>query len=228
MKIMTSEKKIPAISFFEGLSGEQQASMIAIGVSRRVEKGQTIFLDGDRATGFYIVLSGKVKIYKLAPEGKEQILHVFGAGEPFGEVPTFANAFFPAHAEAVEKTRLLFFPREAFLGQIRKDPDLAMGMLATLSRRLLHMTRMVEGLSLQNVSTRLAAYLVRLSEDQKQAATVQLDINKGQLASLLGTVPETLSRALNRLISQNLIQVQGRRITILDRTGLQAWEEKGP
>lgn len=202
--------------------------MLAIGVSRRVDKGQKIFLDGDKATGFYIILSGKVKIYKLAPDGKEQILHVFGPGEPFGEVPTFANAVFPAHAEAVAKTQLLFFSREGFIRQIRRDPDLAMGMLATLSRRLLHMTKLVESLSLQNVSTRLAAYLVQLSEVQKQAVTVQLDINKGQLANFLGTVPETLSRALNRLTNQNLIQVQGRRITILDRAGLQEWEEKGP
>jgi CRP/FNR family transcriptional regulator, dissimilatory nitrate respiration regulator len=224
---MASGKLLPSISFFEGLSGSQQADMLAIGVSRRVEKGQTIFLDGDKATGFYVILTGKVKIYKLAPEGKEQILHVFGAGEPFGEVPTFANAVFPAHAEAIEKTRLLFFPRESFIRQIRRDPDLAMGMLATLSRRLLHMTKLVESLSLQNVSKRLAAYLVRLSEVQKQAAAVQLDMNKGELASYLGTIPETLSRALNRLTNQNLIKVQGRRITILDHAGLQEWEEKG-
>ncbi len=218
---------MPSISFFEGLSGSQQAKMLAMGVSRRVAKGQTIFLDGDKATGFYVVLTGKVKIYKLAPEGKEQILHVFGAGEPFGEVPTFANAVFPAHAEAIEKTQLLFFPRESFIRQIRQDPDLAMGMLATLSRRLLHMTKLVESLSLQNVSKRLAAYLVRLSEGQKQAAAVQLDMNKGEVASYLGTIPATLSRALNRLTNQNLIKVQGRRITILDRAGLQEWEEKG-
>jgi CRP-like cAMP-binding protein len=224
---MASGRLLPSISFFEGLSGSQQAKMLAMGVSRRVAKGQTIFLDGDKATGFYVVLTGKVKIYKLAPEGKEQILHVFGAGEPFGEVPTFANAVFPAHAEAIEKTQLLFFPRESFIRQIRQDPDLAMGMLATLSRRLLHMTKLVESLSLQNVSKRLAAYLVRLSEGQKQAAAVQLDMNKGEVASYLGTIPATLSRALNRLTNQNLIKVQGRRITILDRAGLQEWEEKG-
>ncbi len=198
-----------------------------MGVSRRVAKGQTIFLDGDKATGFYVILTGKVKIYKLAPEGKEQILHVFGAGEPFGEVPTFANAVFPAHAEAIEKTQLLFLPRESFIRQISQDPDLAMGMLATLSRRLLHMTKLVESLSLQNVSKRLAAYLLRLSEGQKQAAAVQLDMNKGEVASYLGTIPATLSRALNRLTNQNLIEVQGRRIIILDRAGLQAWEEQG-
>jgi len=225
---MATGEKLPAIPFFAGLSERQQADMLAGGVSRRVEKGQAIFLDGDRATGFYIVLAGKVKIYKLGPDGKEQILHVFGPGEPFGEVPTFADAVFPAHAEAVESTRLLFFSREGFIRQIRRDPDLAMGMLATLSRRLLHMTRLVESLSLQNVSTRLAAYLIKLSEDQRQADTVQLDINKGQLAGLLGTAPETLSRALNRLSNRRLIKVDGRRIAILDRAGLQSWEDKGP
>jgi CRP/FNR family transcriptional regulator, dissimilatory nitrate respiration regulator len=99
-------------------------------------------------------------------------------------------------------------------------------MLGTLSHRLLHMTKLVESLSLKDVSTRLAAYLVQLSADQGQAATVQLDINKGQLASLLGTVPETLSRALNRLVNQNLIKVEGRQITILNRKGLHEWEEK--
>jgi CRP/FNR family transcriptional regulator, dissimilatory nitrate respiration regulator len=223
---MVSGNKLPVIPFFEGLSGPQQADMLAIGVSRKIEKGQTIFLDGEKAAGFYIVISGKVKIYKLAPEGKEQILHVFGPGEPFGEVPTFANASFPAHAKAVEKTRLLFFPRESFIRQIRQDPDLAMVMLGTLSHRLLHMTKLVESLSLKDVSTRLAAYLVQLSADQGQSAKVQLEINKGQLASFLGTVPETLSRALNRLINQNLIKVEGRQITILNRKGLHGWEEK--
>ena len=83
-----------------------------------------------------MVVSGKVKIFKVSMEGKEQILHIFGPGEPFGEVPVFAGQQFPASAEALEKSRLFFFSREAFIDLIKRNPDLALNMLAVLSRRL--------------------------------------------------------------------------------------------
>lgn len=219
MKAITGT--LPPIPLFQGLSEEQKGQLSSLAIRRAVLRGQQIFYEGDKADGFYILLSGRVKIAKLSPEGKEQILHLMGPGDPFGEVPMFAGGLFPANAMALEDAEVLFFPRIAFAEVISRHPALAMNMLASLSQRLVHLTRLVENLSLREVHERLAAYLLHLSDRQNQSDTIRLDINKGQLASFLGTIPETLSRILTRLHNDELIEVEGRNIRILNRPGLQ-------
>ena len=197
-------------------------------VSRQLfPKGRTIFSEGDEGTGFYVVISGRVKIFKLSSEGKEQILHIFGPGEPFGEVPVFSGQHFPANAEAMEESRVFFFPRKAFMELIRKTPDLALNMLAVLSRRLRRFARLIEDLSLKEVPARLAAYLLYLHEAKKGSENLELDISKGQLASLLGTIPETLSRIIGRMNKSGLIESEGPRIRVLDLQGLETLAEFG-
>ena len=115
----------------------------------------------------------------------------------------------------------MFFPRAAFVDLIRNDPSLALNMLAVLSQRLRRFTMLVEDLSLKEVPGRLAAYLLYLSEREKGSADLAMDISKTQLASLLGTIPETLSRILSRMTRERLIQSSGRRYQILDRKGLE-------
>ncbi len=215
-----------SIPLFQGLSEDQTAQLHALAMKRLVIRGQQVFFEGDKAVGFFILLAGRVKISKLSPEGKEQILHLIGPGDPFGEVPMFAGGFFPANAVAIEDTELLFFSRERFVEMIARQPALAMNMLAFLAQRLIHLTRLVENLSLKDVNERLAAYLLSLSEDQKTPGEVSLDINKGQLASLLGTIPETLSRILTRLHNDGLIEVSGRKIRIANRQALQMMVDK--
>jgi len=213
--------QIASIPLFEGLLREQHEELARIVRDRSYKRGQTIFSEGDEGSGFYVIISGRVKIFKLSPDGKEQILHVFGPGEPFGEVPVFTGQHFPAHAEALDPNRTLFFPRDAFVGLIKKDPSLALNMLAVLSRRLRRFTAMIEDLSLKEVPGRLAAYILYLSEQRDGSNDIELDISKGQLASLLGTIPETLSRILTKMIRNELIEADGPRITIRDRTGLE-------
>ena len=157
-----------------------------VSVSKKYQKGEIIFMDQDEGTGFYLVAEGLVKIFKVSPSGKEQILHVFGPGEPFGEVPVFSGRRFPANAEAIRESRLLFFPRSGFLGLITSRPSLALNMLAVLSMRLRQFTQQVENLSLKEVPARLAAYLLYLSTEQANEEWVTLDISKGQLASPSG------------------------------------------
>ena len=215
-------KQIAAIPLFQGLNKEYHHQLSAILVEKRYKRGQTIFSEGDDGDGFYVVASGKVKVFKLSHEGKEQILHIFGAGEPFGEVPVFAGEHFPAHAEAIEESKILFFPRSAFVELIKKNPSLALNMLAVLSRRLRLFAALIEDLSLKEVPGRLSAYLLYLSETKNRANNLTLDISKTQLASLLGTIPETLSRILARMSAEDLIQSDGQRtIKILDRNGLE-------
>ena len=216
---------VATIPLFEGLSGKQYDELADIGVDRSYKRGEIIFAEGDEGTGFYVLISGKVKVFKLSPEGKEQILHVFGGGEPFGEASVFAGQRFPAHAEALEQSRVFFFPRAPFIELIKEDPSLALNMLAVLSRRLRKFTVLVEDLSLKEVPGRLAAYLLYVSEGGGDNDNVKLDIPKNQLASLLGTIPETLSRILAKMVRQGLIHLDGPRIRILDHQGLEELAE---
>jgi len=209
--------QIATILLFQALPQKDLKDLTAIVIGQVLKRAQIIFSEGDEGKGFYVVISGRVKIFKLSPEGKEQILHIFGPGEPFGEVPVFAGKCFPANAEAIEKSRLFYFPRDAFFNLINKSPSLAMNMLAVLSKRLHQFTALIEDLSLKEVPGRLAAYLIYLSEQQKSTDDLTLDISKSQLASLLGTIPETLSRILARMTREAIIESDGQRhIRILD------------
>ena len=190
-----------------------------LAVSRRFAKKEAVFREGDRADGFFIVASGKVKVFKLSGEGKEQILHVLETGQTFAEAVIFEGGGYPAHAEALTDSDLLFLPKRPFVDLLERHPKVAIRMLASLSRWLKRMTDLVESLSLKDVETRLVFYL---SEELKargiparDGAELELAIGKNVLASRLGTVPETFSRTLKKLQDDGLIDVRGKRIRIL-------------
>ena len=201
---------------FQNLAEDDLNKIRRIAVDKFCNKGQTVFSEGDDGTGFYVVAAGKVKIYKMSLEGKEQILHIYGPGNPFGEVPVFSGEQFPANAQTLLKSHLLFFPRTAFTELIANNPSLCLNMLAVLSMRLRQFTIQVENLSLKEVPGRLASYLLYLTQEQDAEDIVTLPISKGQLASLLGTIPETLSRILTKMSNSGLIDVSGGDITLLD------------
>lgn len=207
-------------TLFGGLSETQLADLARIAGRRRCVKGESIFREGEAGIGFYLVASGKVKIFKSSPEGKEQILHIFGRGEPFGEVPVFHGLPYPASAEAMSEAELLFFPRARFVELLENNTSLALNMLAVLAMRLRRFTTQIEHLSLKEVPGRLAMYLLYMAGEQKTSDQVLLDIPKGQLASLLGTSPETLSRIFQKMSEEGLIQVDGKRIALLDPAAL--------
>jgi len=208
------------IPIFNGLSKDQIKQIGRIAVEKEMIKGRIIFSEGDEGSGFYVVVKGRVKVFKVSSEGKEHILHIVGPGETFGQAAVYAGRSFPASSEAITKTHLLFIPRAAFARLIADNPSLAMSMLAVLSLRLREFTVQIENLSLKEVPGRLASYLIYLADEQKTGVHISLPISKGQLASLLGTIPETLSRIFTKISNQNLIEVSGREIKILDRAGL--------
>ncbi|MEW6673489.1 MAG: Crp/Fnr family transcriptional regulator [Thermodesulfobacteriota bacterium] len=219
------KKNIEIISsapLFSGLPEYQLNELNRIAVNKNYPKGAVIFSEGDKGSGFFIIAAGQVKVFKVSSEGKEQILHIFGPGEPIGEVPVFTGQPFPAYAEALVKSHLLFFPKTAFIDLIAGNPSLALNMLAVLSLRLRQFTVQIENLSLKEVPGRLASYLIYLSGAQENGQSVKLNISKGQLASLLGTIPETLSRIFAKMSEQQLIAVDGRHIRLLDPVGLES------
>jgi CRP-like cAMP-binding protein len=218
---------ISRVPSFSGLPESQLKEIRDIAVERHFNKGEIIFSDGDEGNGFFVVVEGLVKIFKVSSEGKEQIFHIYGPGEPFGQVAVYAGLSYPASSQAILKSHVLFFPRAAFVDLITRIPSLAMNMLAVLSKRLREFTVQVENLSLKEVPGRLAAYLLFLSDEEGKNDVVTLNISKGQLASLLGTIPETLSRIFSRMTELNLIEMDGRNIKLLNRSGLEELAELG-
>lgn len=200
---------------FSGLKEDDLRALLAIAKIRRYAAHEIVFSEGEEGHGFFVVAEGLVEIYKLGSDGRKQTIHIFGPGEPFGEVVVFEGKRFPANAEAIRPTEVIYFPRDGFLTSLRERPDLALRMLGLMARRLRELAVLVESLSLKEVTARLAAHLFFLYQKGGKEV-LQLQVSKGQLASLLGTVPETLSRALRRLSEEGLIEVRGKEILILD------------
>lgn len=212
---------------FGGLSEEHLAEIEKIAVDKSYNKGDIIFYDGDEGAGFFLVAAGRVIVYKLSPEGKEQILHIVKEGDTIGAVPVFSGKSFPANAKAISKSHLLFFDRKKFIQLIVGKPDLTMNILALLSTRLREFTIQVENLSLKEIPGRLASYLLYLSQEQGSKDLVKLNISKVQLANLLGTGPESLSRALGNMKNKKLIEEKGANIRLISRDLLEELAERG-
>ena len=209
---------------FATLPDDDLRRVADLAVPRRFSKKEAVFREGDRADGFFIVSSGKVKVFKLSGEGKEQILHVLEAGQTFAEAVIFEGGGYPAHAEALTDADLLFLPKRPFIDLLERHPNVAIRMLASLSRWLKRMTDLVESLSLKDVETRLVFYLSEELKTRgipsKDGAELELAIGKNVLASRLGTVPETFSRTLKKLQDDGLIVVRGKRIRIVSAARL--------
>lgn len=210
---------------FAGLREEDLKKIRAIASPRRIEKKQILFADGEEAKGFYVILSGKVKLYKISSEGKEQILHVVSAPDAFAEAALFLEGTYPAFAEALSDSQLFFFRKRDFVQLIEKNPQLSINIIVSLSRFLKKFASLIEELSLKEVSSRIAKYLIdlslKLSKEGKSPREVELDLSKTQLASRLGTISETLSRSLAKMKAKGIIDVKKNRIVILNRESLE-------
>lgn len=206
---------------FQELDGDEFAALAAITQFRRVDAGQMLFFEGDPATGFFVLLSGRVRIYKSAPDGKEFTLHQITPGQMFAEAAIFRGKTFPANAVAGEDSEVAFIPKDQFVQLITRYPAISLKIIASLSRWLREFTVKLEDLSLREVPARLANFILR--QRQKLAAdTFDLDVTKAELASQLGTISETLSRSLKKLKDLEAIAVDNKRITILDPAQLEA------
>jgi len=210
---------------FAGLTDKDLKGIRAIASYKRAGRKEILFADGEGAKGFYVILSGKVKLYKISPEGKEQILHVVTAPDAFAEAALFLEGNYPAFAEALSDCQLLFFPKRDFVQLIEKHPRLSINMIVTLSHYLKRFALLIEELSLKEVSSRIAKYLIdlsfKLSKEGKDPGEVELDLSKTQLAARLGTISETLSRTLAKMKAKGMIDVKRNRIVILKRQALE-------
>ncbi|HWI41035.1 MAG TPA: Crp/Fnr family transcriptional regulator [Verrucomicrobiae bacterium] len=205
---------------FSGLDEQNLLEVAVIAQKRAFAKGESLFTEGQKAHGFYLLASGSMKLCKISPEGKEKVLHFVHPGETFAEAAFFGDGKYPAEAKALEGGHALFFPRDAFMGLLERNPQFSLNLIVSLSLLLRRFARQIEELSFAEVPSRLAAYLLELA--QRKSTTFQgrtyidLEMKKGELASHLGTVSETLSRSFRKLREEDIIEVEGNRVVILD------------
>lgn len=223
---MQSQKKalLRRIHLFSEVQEADLEALAQMAVSRAFPRQSPIFWEGKEAQGFYLLITGQVKLVKSSLEGKEYIIRLVGPGETFGEAAVFAESPYPATAIPLEDCQTLYFPKASFLRHLSASPTLARNMLATLSRLMYHLTRQLEDLSLKEVSARLARYLLERCQETHGRMTaglvIELPTTKTHLAAYLGTISETLSRTLARFKSMGLIEVDRGKITILDAASL--------
>jgi len=220
----TLPERIKRLFYFRQLTDEQLNALVSLCAIQRFEEGELIFQEGESAQAFYIVLSGKVQIYKISREGKEMILHLFGPGEMFAEVPIFSGIpRYPANSLCMAPSEILSIQGKGFRTLVMAHPDIALSILTVFAKRLHEFSEIIEDLSLRTVDSRLAKYLLSVSENSPDKAVIQ--IHKKTLASILGTIPETLSRSFKKLSSEQLLKVEGNKIHLLDRAGLETIAE---
>ncbi|MFA7693112.1 MAG: Crp/Fnr family transcriptional regulator [Candidatus Hydrogenedentes bacterium] len=211
-------EQLSACSLFEELPLDMIREVASLCSVRIYEAGELLFREGQIADGFYIIGEGQVKICRYGADGREQILHILSGVEPCGEVAVFEGGVYPATAESLVASQILYFRRSDFQMLAEKQPDLLFNMLAILSRRLRRFVEMIDDLSLKEVSTRLARHLLELSEESDNADEFELTTTKTLLAARLGTVAETLSRTLTRMQRRGIILMKGRRIELTNKS----------
>jgi CRP/FNR family transcriptional regulator len=199
------------------------------GLSRilHLSRKELLYGEGDPYRGMFIVLDGLAVVYKLSQDGRMLILHVCRPGDTLAEVPLFEeqDAGYPAHARVTRASEILFLPKERFTPFLKQHPEVAWELLKVFAAKAKEMSLQLEGVTLREVTSRLARYLLReietISADKDDQPELTLPLTKGSVASYLGTVHETLSRTFARLIRDKIIAVDGRKVTILDKKQLE-------
>ena len=210
---------------FTGLSDAEMAALAVHVTRQRFDRGELLFNEGDRCQGLYLVANGKIRIFKLSPSGREQILAVEGPGSSFAELPVFDGGTYPASASALEDAEVLFISRKDFHGLCLQHPEVGLKVIAVVGARLRRLVGIIEELSFTTVRQRLIAVLLRLARTDgkrsKEGVVIEMPKSHQDLAAELGTVRELISRNLGRLEAEGYLDVEGRKIIVKDLTGLE-------
>ena len=216
-------ERLHALPLFGGLSSDSLTELLGDASVKVLEKRRILFVQGDPATHFFVVLSGWVKLYRLRSDGTEVVVEIFGPGESFAEGAMHMPEGYPVSAEMVEAGRLLTVPTQTFGERVRRDPDLAISMLASMAVRLKHFVNRIEKTETQTAAQRAADFLLKFSPPPDPGGVgveLQLPYDKQLIANRLGMTPETFSRALSALRKQG-VEVDGSTARIRDVPALQ-------
>ncbi|MBK8001753.1 MAG: Crp/Fnr family transcriptional regulator [Verrucomicrobia bacterium] len=209
---------------FAGMSSLELNTLAEITVVKSVPKGSYLFHEGEPSRGFYVVQTGAINVHRVSAVGKEQVIRVFRAGESFAEASLATDKGYPADARALEQSQVMLVEKAGMLALLRRQPELALRMLASMSSHLRILVAQLEDLTLKDVETRLANWLLKRCPNpaSEKPLKIELTMTKRDLASELGTVSETFSRTLAKFREQNLIEVKGRSVSVLNPAKLAA------
>jgi CRP/FNR family transcriptional regulator len=203
---------------FRGLAPADLEKIVPITALRNLQKNEYLFRQGEPSQGFYIVQKGAINVHRVNPAGKEQVIHIFRAGESLAEATLATTAGYPADARATESSQVLIVQKAGIVELIRNQPELALRMLSSMSLHLRVLVGQIEDISLKHVETRLANWLLKRCPDsaEVQPVTIKLTSTKRVLAAELGTVSETLSRTFSKFREQQLVEVKGSNVRVLN------------
>ena len=210
-------KKIP---IFSGLGPEELNDVKDIYVSKKIEKGKIIFFEGEPGNGVYFVKDGKIKIYKSDAQGREYILHIFGPGNIFAEAVLLEGGPYPASAEAVEDSVVGMIKNQDIENLLRKNNKIALKIMKILAHRLRESQEEIKNLVFRDTYDRTACVLHKMSLDHgiktSKGIIVELPITRTELASIVGTSRETVTRMLSEMKRKGVIDMNRQKITILN------------
>ena len=227
----SASSTLAKVGLFVGLSEPELAFLAQRAVPRKFSAGEIVFSEGDPCTGMYVVESGHIRIFKTSAGGREQVLSIDGPGGSVAELPVFDGGSYPASVSAVEDSTLLFIGKQDFHALCLAHPEVALKVLRVVGARLRKLVGIIEELSFTTVRNRLAAFLVRLAKREgtrvRDGIEVTLPASNQELASQIGTVRELVSRNLSRFQSEKLIEIDGRKVVIVDLKALEAELNEG-
>src|SRR6516162_7924742 len=217
------ENTLRSCQLFVGLPGTDITAIASFIITKHLNKGDYLFHEGDRSEGFYLVQKGAINVHRVNAAGKEQVIHVFRPIESFAEATLATEGGYPGDARATEPTTVLLVPQNDFVDLLRRRPDLALRMLGSMSQHLRVIVGLLDDLTLKDMETRLANWLLKQCPRPVGAAQVEikLDRTKRVLAAEMGTTSETLSRTLAKFRDQKLLRVKGNTVVVTKPRDLQ-------
>lgn len=226
MAILDPVETLRRVPFFAVLSVDELKALTCHCVARRLGKGELLISEGDPCDGLFVVQSGAIKVFKMAENGREQVLVIERAGSTVGELSIFDGGNFPASAVAVEDSTLLDLPKKQFMDLCRHNSEVALAVIRTLAWRFRYLTDLVEELSLKEVSHRLARFLraraLRAGVRTRRGIEFPLEETNQQIGAEIGTVRDLVSRNLRRFVDRGIIRLERRKVIVLDMAELEA------
>jgi CRP/FNR family transcriptional regulator len=218
---MDDESCISLVPIFNHLEPAQMDEIMSLIRSLKFKRGENLYSPGDPANTLYIVSEGKIKIYRLSESGKEQLIRFLRPGDFTGELALFSDTVHEAYAEAIEDTSVCTITRSEFNELLLKYPSISLKVLSEFSHRLEQSEKQTTRFATERVETRIALFLIECLDRDSKSQIVELPMSKRDLASYLGTTPESISRKLTEIEEVGLIeQISNKKIKILDLDGL--------
>ncbi len=208
-------QELKSSHLFSALTDLQLEQLIAAVELKSLPSGKMLFSEGDRASHFYLVRSGKLKLFRISANGGEKVIEIIGPGNTFAEAIMFSEiAKYPVNAQTLSAVEIYAIGNDAFLKMLENSPDSCFRVMSTMSKRLHKQLAEIDALTLQNASLRVIQYLISLVEEGHDNKNITLPANKNVVASRLSVQPETFSRILSHLSQQGMINVDGLQISI--------------